>query len=69
MWAVCTLHTEAPSIGAGIDLATKVVGYATFALGLGTLTAQAASTGIANLKLDDIAGATSLSVIGAILLV
>ncbi len=67
--AVYNYNEAAVNIGAAIDLAKKVIGYATFALGLATLTAQATSKGITNLKLDEIAGAASLSVIGAILLV
>jgi hypothetical protein len=69
LWAVFNVNAEATNIGAAIDLAKKVIGYATFAVGLGTLTAQATSAGITNLKVDDVAGAASLSVIGAILLI
>jgi hypothetical protein len=69
LWAVFNYSAEATNIGDAIDLAKKVIGYAVFALGLGTLTAQASSQGIANLKVDDVAGGASLSVIGAILLV
>jgi hypothetical protein len=69
LWAVYNYSAEATNIGDAIDLAKKVIGYAVFALGLGTLTAQASSQGITNLKVDDVAGGASLSVIGAILLV
>ena len=65
LWAVFNYSAEATNIGDAIDLAKKVIGYAVFALGLGTLTAQASSQGIANLKVDDVAGGAALSLIGA----
>lgn len=69
LWAVFNYTNEAANIGDAIDLAKKVIGYAVFALGLATLTTQATSQGLTNMKLDDVAGGGSLSVIGAILLV
>ena len=36
LWAVYNYSAEATNIGDAIDLAKKVIGYAVFALGLGT---------------------------------